>query len=149
MASSFTVRSGAGYERLMGRWSRILAGQFIDFGGVKDNDRVLDVGCGTGSLTFALPQAADVSEVAAIDYSPVFVAEAQRRNTDPRITIWRAMPAPSRSRMAGSIAPCRCSSCISCPRPTRRSPRCAVSCGPAEWSRPPFGTTSAGCPRCA
>ena len=87
MASSFTVRSGAGYERLMGRWSRILAGQFIDFVGVRDNDRVLDVGCGTGSLTFALPKAANVKEVAAIDYSPVFVAEAQQRNTDPRITI--------------------------------------------------------------
>lgn len=87
MTSSFTVRSAAGYERLMGRWSRVLAGPFIDFVGVADGERVLDVGCGTGSLTFALPQAAEVGEVAAIDYSPVFVEEAQRRNTDPRITI--------------------------------------------------------------
>ena len=121
-------------------------GPFIEFAGVADGERVLDVGCGTGSLTFALPQAADVAEVAAIDFSPVFVPEAQRRNTDPRITIARAMPAPSRSRMAGSIARCRCSSCISCPRPTRRSPRCAASCGPAAWSRRPSGTISAGMP---
>ena len=87
MTSSFTVRSAAGYEQLMGRWSRVLAGPFIGFAGVAGGERVLDVGCGTGSLTFALPQAADVAEVAAIDYSPVFVEAAQRRNTDPRITI--------------------------------------------------------------
>ena len=87
MTSSFTVRSAAGYERLMGRWSRMLARPFIDFAGIADGDRVLDVGCGTGSLTFALPETAEVTEVAAIDYSPVFVEAAQRRNTDPRITI--------------------------------------------------------------
>lgn len=87
MSSSFTVRSASGYERLMGRWSRLLAVPFIDFAGVANGERILDVGCGTGSLTFALPQAAEIGEVAAIDFSPVFVAEAQRRNTDPRISI--------------------------------------------------------------
>ena len=87
MSSSFTVRSGEGYERLMGRWSRKLAVPFLEFADVEDGDRVLDVGCGTGSLTFALPKAANIAEVAAIDFSPVFVEEAQRRNKDPRITI--------------------------------------------------------------
>ena len=87
MSSSFTVHSGAGYDQLMGRWSRKLALPFIDFAGVASGERILDLGCGTGSLTFALPRAAEVSEVAAIDYSPVFVEEALRRNTDPRITI--------------------------------------------------------------
>jgi SAM-dependent methyltransferase len=87
MSSTFTVRSGAGYDQLMGRWSRKLAIPFINFAGVANGDRVLDVGCGTGSLTFTLPQVAEVSEVAAIDYSPVFVEEARERNKDPRITI--------------------------------------------------------------
>lgn len=87
MPSSFTVRSATGYEQLMGRWSRLLAGPFISFTGVATGERVIDVGCGTGSLTFALPQAAEVAEIAAIDYSPVFVEEARRRNADPRITI--------------------------------------------------------------
>jgi SAM-dependent methyltransferase len=90
MTSSFTVRSASGYERLMGRWSRKLAVPFIEFAGLDDGERVLDVGCGTGSLTFALPQAANVGEVAAFDYSPAVVEEAQRRNSDPRITIQQA-----------------------------------------------------------
>jgi ubiquinone/menaquinone biosynthesis C-methylase UbiE len=90
MTSSFNVHSAAGYEKLMGRWSQKLAPLLIDFAGLSDGDRVLDVGCGTGSLTFALPEAANISEIAAIDYSPVFVQEATRRNTDPRITIREA-----------------------------------------------------------
>lgn len=74
----------------MGRWSRQLAPLLIDFAGLADGERILDVGCGTGSLTFALPQAANLSEIAAIDYSTVFVEEAIRRNTDPRIVIQEA-----------------------------------------------------------
>jgi ubiquinone/menaquinone biosynthesis C-methylase UbiE len=69
----------------MGRWSQRLAPKFIDFAGVADREKILDVGCGTGSLTFALAKAADLGEIAAIDYLPVFVAEVVRRNTDPRI----------------------------------------------------------------
>ncbi|KUL97224.1 SAM-dependent methyltransferase [Bosea sp. WAO] len=87
MSSSFNVRSAAGYDRLMGRWSRLLAEPFIRFAGLEDGERVIDVGCGTGSLTFTLPQAAEIGEIAAIDFSPIFVEEAQRRNTDPRIAI--------------------------------------------------------------
>lgn len=87
MPSSFNIRNAAGYEQLMGRWSRKLAEPFIGFAGLANGERILDVGCGTGSLTFALPRAAEVSEIAAIDYSPIFVEEARRRNTDPRITV--------------------------------------------------------------
>src|SRR3954454_15587075 len=118
MTSSFTVRSAAGYEQLMGRWSRVLAGPFIGFAGVAGGERVLDVGCGTGSLTFALPQAADVAEVAAIDYAPVFVEEAQRRKPIHGSPSRSAMRAPFPSRTAGSIARCRCWYSISCPTPT-------------------------------
>ncbi len=90
MPSSFNVHNAEGYEQLMGRWSQKLAPLLIDFAGLSDGERVLDVGCGTGSLTFALPRKANVSEIAAIDFSPVFVEAARRRNEDTRISIQQA-----------------------------------------------------------
>jgi SAM-dependent methyltransferase len=90
MASGFNVHNAAGYEQLMGRWSRKLAPPFIDFAGLAEGERIIDVDCGTGSLTFALARAADLGEIAAIDYSPVFVEEAIQRNSDPRIKIRQA-----------------------------------------------------------
>ncbi|MBB2752496.1 UNVERIFIED_ORG: SAM-dependent methyltransferase [Rhizobium aethiopicum] len=87
MPSSFHVESADGYERLMGRWSKRLAPMLIDFAGLADGERVLDVGCGTGSLAFTLAERPGLKEIAAIDYSPVFVEAATRRNTDPRIAI--------------------------------------------------------------
>src|SRR5688500_18130266 len=101
MSSKFHAKNAAAYEQLMGRWSRMLARAFLDFAGLEAGDRVLDVGCGTGSLTFTIPQVADVAHIAAIDYSEVYVEAARQRNTDPRITIERAdacaLPFPASS----------------------------------------------------
>ncbi len=51
-SSTFLATSSSGYEAQMGRWSRRLAPLLIDFASVKDAERVVDVGCGTGSLTY-------------------------------------------------------------------------------------------------
>ena len=74
------------YDRLMGRWSRRLAPLLIGFGGLADGERIVDVGCGTGSLTFALPAAANVTRVVGIDATEPFITAARARNTSPRIT---------------------------------------------------------------
>ena len=42
------------YEHFMGRWSTRLAEPFLDFAGVRSGCRVLDVGCGTGTISLAL-----------------------------------------------------------------------------------------------
>jgi hypothetical protein len=44
MASGFNVRNAAGYEQVMGRWSQKLAPVFIDFAGIADGEKILDVG---------------------------------------------------------------------------------------------------------
>ncbi len=88
-SSMFNAQNAAAYEQMMGRWSRRLAPLLIRFGGLEDGERVLDVGCGTGSLTFALPEFADIGAVTGIDYAQVYVDYAHARNTDPRITIGR------------------------------------------------------------
>ncbi|WP_292212727.1 class I SAM-dependent methyltransferase, partial [Mesorhizobium sp.] len=46
--------------------------------------------CGTGSLTFELAKSAELASIEAIDFSPVFVEAAKRRNADPRIEIQQA-----------------------------------------------------------
>jgi ubiquinone/menaquinone biosynthesis C-methylase UbiE len=66
-AKMFTM--SAGYERFMGRWSRILAPAFVAFAGVKDGDRVLDIGTGTGALASAVEAATKSSEIVGIDPS--------------------------------------------------------------------------------
>lgn len=90
MTSSFTVHQASGYEQLMGRWSRRLAPKFIDFAGIAAGEKILDVGCGTGSLTFELAKSAVLAEIQAIDFSPVFVEAAKARNTDKRISFAQA-----------------------------------------------------------
>jgi ubiquinone/menaquinone biosynthesis C-methylase UbiE len=67
------------YERFMGRWSARLAPRFARFAGVGDGQRILDVGCGTGSLAAALLRRGDAVSVVGIDPSPPFVAHAQRK----------------------------------------------------------------------
>jgi ubiquinone/menaquinone biosynthesis C-methylase UbiE len=51
---------------------------------------VLDVGCGTGSLAFALPEIANVANVTGIDLAQPHVEFARARNADPRISFQQA-----------------------------------------------------------
>jgi ubiquinone/menaquinone biosynthesis C-methylase UbiE len=90
MTSTFTVRDANGYEQLVGRCSRLLAPAFVDFTGTAANEKILDVGCGTGSLSFELARRTGLSEIRAIDYSPTFVEAARQRSTDPRVMIEQA-----------------------------------------------------------
>ncbi|MGO4523423.1 class I SAM-dependent methyltransferase [Microvirga sp. 2MCAF35] len=87
MSSKFHAKSADAYEQLMGRWSRRLARPFLEFAGLEAGERVLDVGCGTGSLTFTMSRVADVGRIDAIDFSEVYVEAARQRNSDPRIAI--------------------------------------------------------------
>jgi SAM-dependent methyltransferase len=79
MSSSFTAVDATQYEQMMGRFSRLLARQFIAFAGLRDGERVIDVGCGTGSLTYELLDAAKGLSLTGVDYSPVFLAAARAK----------------------------------------------------------------------
>jgi ubiquinone/menaquinone biosynthesis C-methylase UbiE len=88
--STFDARNADVYEQSMGRWSRRLAPLLIRLGGVADGDRVLDVGCGTGSLAFTLPDFAKVANVTGIDQAEVYIKRARGRSTDPRFHFHQA-----------------------------------------------------------
>ena len=76
--------AGNSYERFMGRWSRLLAPQLVAFTGVKDGDRVLDVGTGTGALAGALEKSGASVQVVGIDPSQGFISYATKSIPSPR-----------------------------------------------------------------
>lgn len=74
------------YQAGMGGWSKTLAPLFIQFiGGIKEGDRVLDVGCGTGSLTFTIAETTKASTVIGIDPSLGYLEYARSQNTHSHV----------------------------------------------------------------
>ena len=67
------------YEAMMGRWSSRLATLFLDFAEVGDADRVLDVGCGTGSLVKGILDRTWRARVVGIDPALAFVEYSRTR----------------------------------------------------------------------
>ena len=47
---------GEAYERMMGRWSRLVGRKFLDWLDVPTEQRWLDAGCGNGAFTQELEQ---------------------------------------------------------------------------------------------
>jgi len=76
--------SGDAYEPYIGRWSRLVAQEFVKWLAVPPGSRWLDVGCGTGALSQATLLHAAPREVVGIDPSPSYVAFASARIDDPR-----------------------------------------------------------------
>ena len=85
VSSTFMAADGDGYELQMGRWSRRLAGPFLDFVGTAPGECVLDVGCGTGRLAFALTERCQVKQLHGIDFSPAYIEHAMHHNHDSRL----------------------------------------------------------------
>ena len=83
-SSTFSAVNGDGYELQMGRWSRQLAGKFLDFTGLDDNGRILDAGCGTGSLSAELLSRTSRAEIFGVDISAEYIAYASARTDDSR-----------------------------------------------------------------
>jgi SAM-dependent methyltransferase len=76
--------SGDAYEPYVGRWSRLVAPEFLGWLALPPGGRWLDVGCGTGALAETILALANPAEVVGIEPSPAFVAFARDRVEDPR-----------------------------------------------------------------
>ena len=87
MQVSFEVAADS-YDRFMGRYSSGLSVPLADFAGVRQGQRVLDVGCGPGALTNELVARVGSGSVSAVDPSEAFVAAARDRH--PGVDVRRA-----------------------------------------------------------
>lgn len=76
--------SGAAYEPYVGRWSRLVAREFLAWLAVPPERRWVDVGCGTGALSATILAVAQPSTVTGIDASEGYVAYAREQIRDPR-----------------------------------------------------------------
>jgi SAM-dependent methyltransferase len=77
--------TGEAYELYIGRWSRLVARDFIAWLGLPSGGRWLDLGCGTGVLTHAIAAGAGPMRVVGLDPSDRFVAFARGHVQDRRI----------------------------------------------------------------
>lgn len=71
--------SGDSYEPYVGRWSRLVAQEFIHWLDGPEDRRWLDVGCGTGALSQTILNVANPKMVKGIDSSEGFLKSARNR----------------------------------------------------------------------
>lgn len=69
--------AGDRYEPYVGRWSRVVAKEFLAWLAIPKGKRWLDVGCGTGALTQSIQAAAAPAQVHGVDPSAGFVEYAK------------------------------------------------------------------------
>jgi len=76
--------AGALYEPYVGRWSRRVARELLNWLAVPERKDWLDVGCGTGALIQTIIETEDPNSVIGIDPSPDYIEYAKARIASPR-----------------------------------------------------------------
>jgi ubiquinone/menaquinone biosynthesis C-methylase UbiE len=99
---------GKAYERMMGRWSKRVGVQFLDWLDAPKGRHWVEVGCGNGAFTEELISRCAPSAVAAIDPSEGQLSFARTRPgvklAQFRIADAQALPFPDRSFDAAAMA---------------------------------------------
>ena len=73
------------YNGYIGRWSKLIAGEFIDWLHIPTEQSWLDVGAGTGILTQQILQQASPKKIIGIDLSEAYIECAQQDVVDTRV----------------------------------------------------------------
>jgi SAM-dependent methyltransferase len=75
------------YEPYVGRWSRLVARELLDWLAVPPDRDWLDVGCGTGALSATILERAQPRSLRAVDPSAGFVEYAKARLGSERVRV--------------------------------------------------------------
>jgi SAM-dependent methyltransferase len=96
---------GDAYEPYVGRWSRLVAADFLDWLALPPGGDWLDVGCGTGALSQTILQRAEPASVTGVDRSPDIVAYAREHTEDrrARFATGDAMAIPLADGLFGAV----------------------------------------------
>ncbi|MCX4545544.1 class I SAM-dependent methyltransferase [Streptomyces sp. NBC_01565] len=90
--------AGEAYEPYVGRWSRLVAAEFVRRLGLAPGGSWRDIGCGTGAVARAVLDAAAPRDVTGVDPAESYVRHARRHVADPRAHFVlgdaRALPFP-------------------------------------------------------
>jgi SAM-dependent methyltransferase len=78
--------AGDRYEPYVGRWSRKVAVELLDWLRVPPGATWLDVGCGTGALSSQILERERPSAIVGVDPSAEFIAHARSRVGDARVS---------------------------------------------------------------
>jgi SAM-dependent methyltransferase len=76
--------TGSAYEDYVGRWSRLIAREFLSWIRAPARASWLDIGCGTGALSQSVLASCDPARVVAVDFSRNFASHARRNTSDTR-----------------------------------------------------------------
>ncbi len=94
-------QQAATYEPYVGRWSRLVAKEFLSWLAVAPGKRWLDVGCGTGALSGMILAMTSPAHLDAMDASEAYLTYAREQVRDPRVRFEvaeaQALPAPADS----------------------------------------------------
>ncbi len=88
--------AGELYEPYVGRWSRVVAKEFLPWLGVAKGARWLDVGCGTGALARGDLRDCAPGQVHGVDPSPGFIEYAKAHTTRATFEVGDAQALPVR-----------------------------------------------------
>jgi ubiquinone/menaquinone biosynthesis C-methylase UbiE len=78
--------NGTSYEYYIGRWSRLVAWQFVAWLDISSGARWLDAVCGTGILSQTILDVASPQIVLGIDSSEGYIEFAHKQVIDPRVS---------------------------------------------------------------
>ena len=105
---AFVFDDGAGYELMMGRWSALVAGPFLEWLALPDGLDWLDCGCGDGSFTEPLVRRQRPFSVIGVEPSAAQLAFARQRASTAGVHFLQgdaqALPVPDASVDAAVMA---------------------------------------------